>query len=162
VPAEAALGAAAARSGTGEVEILGARFASPDGEPARQARKGDRIVLELWAAARADLDDLTFGFQMTDRMNTVIFGQSLYLKDRTVLRARRGESFRVGFQMDMLVETGQYVFEVFASDCQVDVPNAVYDRVPRVLVLDVLAPERRTAHGMIELATRCTVRRYAG
>jgi len=149
------------RRGTGDVRIREARFASPRGEPTRQRPKGGRVRLEIRASAHRDVDDLTFGFQMTDRMNTVVFGQTIYLKDRTVLSARAGESLEVSFEIDLAVEAGQYVFELVATDCRVDLPGVVYDRVPRALVLDVLDAPERASHGMVELPTSYAVQRRA-
>ena len=87
--------------------------------------------------------------------------QTIYLKDRTILNARAGESFKVNFEIDLAVEAGQYVFELVATDCRVDLPNVVYDRIPRALVLDVLDPPERTAHGLVELKTSYAVQKGA-
>jgi lipopolysaccharide transport system ATP-binding protein len=161
VPADAAIRSAIeGRRGTGEVSIVGLRLAAPEGNATRQARKGGRVRLEIWATAHRDVDDLTFGFQMTDRMNTVIFGQTIYLKDRAVLQARAGDELRVTFDVDLTIESGQYVFEVVATDCRIDLPNVVYDRLPRALVLDVLDAPERTAHGLVELRTEYSVQRW--
>jgi hypothetical protein len=161
VPADAQLSerALAGRRGTRQVEICGARFVDTRGVPCRAAAHGGSVTLQLFARARSDVHDLTFGFQITDRMNTVVFGQTIFQKDRTVLRAHAGEAMLAEFEIDLPLAEGSYVFQVAASDCQLEVANVLYDLIENALTLEVRRETEISSHGLTVLPVRYRVLR---
>ncbi len=150
------------RHGAREVEVLGVRFVDREGMPSAQIESSQQVTLEIYAKVNQDVDDLTFGFQIIDRHNTVIFGQTIYQKDRSSMQGRAGESFRVDYDLDCTLTEGQYVFEVHATDCRVDIANRIYDQLPRVRTLTVTPASRRTYHGMAGIRSKLRIEQFGG
>ncbi len=159
VPAGARFGSEAtgSRRGSGEVRLLGARFVGEDGTAARVVTSEQTVRLQIFARAEQDIDDLTFGFQVTDRLNAVIFGQTIFQKDRSKLTVRRGETLQVEFEIDLALAPGVYAVQVAATDCTVDLANRVFDLVERALSLEVRPAPTVTHHGLVALHTRYSV-----
>jgi lipopolysaccharide transport system ATP-binding protein len=141
------------RRGNRLIEITEARFVDELGRPITHGVFGERVTLEIRAHAHADIDDLTFGFQITDRLNTVIFGQTAYMAVRKHFTARHGETFFAAFGLTLSVAEGVYSVAVFATDCQLELAGAIYDWLEGYLVLEVGRPTWREFHGVASLPT---------
>ncbi|WP_418791102.1 ABC transporter ATP-binding protein [Phosphitispora sp. TUW77] len=139
------------RRGDGSVRIIGACFTNYNGEETQTIKTGDRVSLELYVQVNKDIDNLTFGFQITDRMNTVIFGQNAYMLTKKSLKAQKGDCLKAVFNIKMDLFQGLYTVAVAATDCQLEVSNKIYDWVEGCLLLEVSKPEWRLFHGISNL-----------
>lgn len=149
------------RRGNGKVEIIGAVIKNSDNNEARTARTGDTLVLHIYAKIIEDISDLTFTFQISDRHNTVVFGQNSFMIDRIKLSAEEGDIVQASFEMEMNLFQGLYTIMVGASDCQTEVGNLIYDWVEGCMTLEILRPEWRTFHGIAYMNSSFSIEKYA-
>ncbi|GBE13845.1 teichoic acids export ATP-binding protein TagH [bacterium BMS3Bbin14] len=79
------------RGGLGEVTILRASV-TRDGLPVNAVQQGDKIDLRLLVYAKADKNDMIFGYTMKDRVGNAIFGQNSLCLETTPLSLKQGYS----------------------------------------------------------------------
>jgi ABC-type polysaccharide/polyol phosphate transport system, ATPase component len=140
--------AAGIRRGNGSVKIIGAMLCDSEGGEIKTAHTGDKIALKIYAEIIEDIADLTFGFQFSDRHNTVVFGQNGYMLDKKILRANKGDIIHVQFDIEMNLFQGLYTVMVASSDCQTEGSNVIYDWIEGCTTLEILQPRWRTFHGV--------------
>lgn len=141
------------RRGNGKVKIVGAHICNHYGEEKKTAVTGDDVSLELYVKANSDVDDLALGFQITDRLNTVVFGQTSYMATRQRLWIKKNEYLGAAFRIKLNLFEGLYTIAVCATDCQLEVANEVYDWIEGCLLIEVIKPEWRSFHGIAALDT---------
>lgn len=147
------------RRGEGGVEIIGVSLCDMDGKEIRTAYTGDTIILNIYAESKDNIPNLTFGYQFSDRHNTIVFGQNLYMLTRKKLTGSKGELLKVSFQIEMNLFQGLYTLMVGASDCQTEVGNLIYDWVEGCTTLEILRPSWRTFHGVAFMNSSVVVER---
>ncbi|OAS20528.1 ABC transporter ATP-binding protein [Paenibacillus oryzisoli] len=136
------------RRGDGKVRIIGAIFCDSDGKEARTANTGDNLTLSIYSEIIENVDDLAFTFQMSDRHNTVVFGQNSYMINKNILSARKGNIIKASFKIEMNLFQGLYTVMVGATDCQTEVSNKIYDTIEGCMTLEIMKPEWRSFHGV--------------
>jgi teichoic acid transport system ATP-binding protein len=164
VPPEAianVVNATGTRRGDGTVEIIGAVVKNKENIEARTAHTGDKLILHIYAKIIKDISDLTFTFQISDRHNTVVFGQNSYMIDKLKLSAEEGDIIQASFEIDMNLFQGLYTIMVGASDCQTEIGNLIYDWVEGCMTLEILRPEWRTFHGIAYMTSSFSIEKYS-
>ncbi len=141
------------RRGNRKVEIVGLQIADINDQPVRAVRTGESIYLDIFARVQEYVDDLAFGFQITDRMNNVVFGLNSFMKTKQNIQCRQNELVQARFTVKVNLFQGLYTFAVAASDCNLEVAGEIYDFIEGSFVLEVLQPEWRNFHGQAELPT---------
>lgn len=147
------------RRGDGKVKILGVSLCNLDGNEIRTADTGDKIILNIYARLEEDIHDLSFGFQFSDRHNTIVFGQNSYMLTRKKMTGRKGEVFKVSYTIEMNLFQGLYTVMVGATDCQTEVGNLIYDWVEGCTTLEILRPSWRVFHGVAFMNSSLSVER---
>lgn len=141
------------RRGDKRIEIIGARFRDCDGATVSQCRTGDNVVLEFYLKAHQDVNDLAVSFQITNRLNTVIFGQSSYMLTRKNICCAKGDLLKVEFDIKMMLFEDLYIFAICASECNLEFANLIYDWIDGALLLEVVKSEWRLFHGIACMET---------
>ncbi|GGI46250.1 ABC transporter ATP-binding protein [Paenibacillus marchantiophytorum] len=136
------------RRGDGKVKIIGAIICDLDGKEVKTAYTGDNIILNIFAEIEEDVADLAFTYQMADRHNTVVFGQSSYMLTKNILSASKGNIIRASFNIEMNLFQGLYTVMVGATDCQTEVSNMIYDLIEGCMTLEIMKPSWRSFHGV--------------
>ncbi len=147
------LSAKGVRRGDKKVEIIGARFVDNVGGEIQTTKTGSWCALEIYAHAKCDIDDLSLGFQFTDRMNAVVFGQTSYMMTRKKIVANQDHYLKAVFKINMDLFEGLYTVAVAATDCQLEISNKIYDWIEGCLLLEVTKPAWRLFHGVANLHT---------
>ncbi|TLS52016.1 ABC transporter ATP-binding protein [Paenibacillus antri] len=145
------------RRGDKKVELLGVEIVSLDQQEINTAMTGDKLRLNIYAVAHEDVEDLTFGYQITDRHNTVVFGQNSYMVNQLRLRATKNQIMKATFDIDMRLFQGLYTFAIAATDCDTDITNHVYDWIEGAILLEIMRPVRREFHGIAQLDTHFNI-----
>lgn len=141
------------RRGDGSVTILGAWLTDMHGKEIRIANTQDKIKVEIYAKANRDVPDLTFGYQFSDRHNTVVFGQNSYMVNHTKFSAEAGQVIKATFEIEMNLFQGLYTLLVAATDCQTEATNLTYDWIEGCTTLEILRPDWRSFHGVAYMNT---------
>ena len=139
------------RRGDGRLEIVGALVCDDFGKEIKTVKTGDKVKIKIYAFAKRDIDDLTFTFQITDRLNNVIFGQNSYMVTKEIIKAANDELFIATFDIEMTLFQGLYIIAVGASHCNLERADELYDYIEGCLLLEVLKPDWRTFHGIAAL-----------
>jgi len=141
------------RRGNKKVEIIGIDILDTNHNSVRTVKTGDEVYLDLYAQVKEKMDNLTFGFQITDRMNNVIFGLNSYMKTKKNICCSQGDIVKARFSIKVNLFQGLYTFAVAASDCNLDIAGEIYDFIEGCLILEVIKPDWRNFHGQAELPT---------
>jgi ABC-type polysaccharide/polyol phosphate transport system ATPase subunit len=145
------------RRGDHRVKIIGAIICDVDGNEVRTANTGDHLTIKLYAEVMEEVPDLTFNFQISDRHNTVVFGQNSYMIDKIVRNVAKGDIIKGTFNIEMNLFQGLYSVMVGVTDCQTEVGNLIYDIVEGCMTLEIMKPKWRTFHGVAYMNSSFTI-----
>ncbi|MDB5054933.1 MAG: hypothetical protein JWM44_2983 [Bacilli bacterium] len=140
--------AAGMHRGDHRVEIIGAIICDANGNEIRTANTGDHLTINIYAEVIEEVPDLTMTFQISDRHNTVVFGQNSYMIDKIIRNVSKGDIIKGTFNIEMNLFQGLYTVMVGVTDCQTEVGNLIYDVIEGCMTLEIMKPQWRTFHGV--------------
>ena len=147
---EGVTGKQVTRSGTSEavIEKVDLLF---NGQSTRSARSGDGVVIELSILAQADLDELTAGILIRDRLGNDVFGTNTHHLDSFCRALPAGTRTTVSFDIpDLALGVGSYNLTVALHTRDSHVASN-YDWWDQSIVFQVVPGNRPASVGVCSL-----------
>jgi lipopolysaccharide transport system ATP-binding protein len=94
-------------SGTGEAKLADIALYNPDGARLTAVRIGEKVVLKARINIYADLDEMSFGYLMKDRLGQAVYGTNTWYTKQT-MSVKKGDSFELSIAFEMNVGVGSY------------------------------------------------------
>jgi lipopolysaccharide transport system ATP-binding protein len=147
--AELVTGKTSTRSGTGDASIESVELLS-DGLPVRAILSGVSVTLLVRGIARTNLDELTVGILIRDRLGNDVFGTNTYHHGLTRENVISGNEFIVDFSFKAFLGRGSYSVSVALHASHSHVADN-YDWWDRALVFQVLPGELPYSVGVLDM-----------
>ncbi|MCU0806737.1 MAG: ABC transporter ATP-binding protein [Candidatus Contendobacter sp.] len=123
------------------------------GQSVRAVRIGDPVQFLIDLGVNADLEELTVGILIRDRLGNDVFGTNTWYLNASRPHPRAGDRYRVAFEIPALnLGIGNYSLSVALHSGEVHVANN-YDWWNRALVFQVVPGSRFRAIGVAYLPT---------
>jgi lipopolysaccharide transport system ATP-binding protein len=142
-------GKASTRSGSEEATIESVELLS-DGLPARAILSGASVTLSVKGIARMDLDELTVGILIRDRLGNDVFGTNTYHHGLSRKKVICGQEFVVDFRISAYLGRGSYSVSVALHSSHSHVESN-YDWWDRALVFQVLPGDLPYSVGVLDV-----------
>ncbi|MEN4045904.1 ABC transporter ATP-binding protein [Sulfurimonas sp. NWX367] len=95
-------------SGTGEAKLISAGFFNTKKEPVEYISVGEAVTLEIACETLVDIEEMTVGFMIKDRLGQPIFGTNTHHYKKEIKKPHKGEHYLVSFIFNMNLGVGSY------------------------------------------------------
>ena len=108
-------------SGTGAAQILDVYICNENGQKAELFNTGDDAYLHILIRSNEDIDDLTIGFLIKDRLGLKIYGTNTYYLGKSI-NTKSKKHYEVKIKLELILGVGSYAATValHSGHCHVD------------------------------------------
>ena len=96
------------RSGSGEVVIDAFRILDGNGAETENFKRGEQLILEIKCTAIREVDQLTAGIKICDRIGSTVFGVNSFHLEESIAHIKRGEKLVIDFHVALNLGPGEY------------------------------------------------------
>ncbi|AKB03494.1 TPA: ABC transporter ATP-binding protein [Vibrio cholerae] len=144
------------KSGSGDATVKNTSILNSKDEMVSSINVGDKVRFVFDVDIKRDLEELTFGFSVKDRLGRVLYGTNSMLMNQTLYNLSKGKAVRFTFEFVNHFGVGNYTIQT-SLDKSGNHTEHSYEWVDNAISFDVLNPKQHVFVGSTWVNSNLTV-----